>query len=77
MHELETAIDKFVPSKMTKTCERPPWITHEVAKLLRKQRKPFDRQKGNAFASKVSKSYKSFKAFTQRAVPKEYWTFII
>ena len=32
--ELEEATDKYVSMTMTKTKERPPWITVEVGKLL-------------------------------------------
>ena len=34
----EEGINKFIPTRMTKTKERPPWISLEIRRLLRKQR---------------------------------------
>ena len=45
---LKEAQDQFIPSKMSRPREQPPWITAEVRKLIRKQKKLFDRQKGCA-----------------------------
>lgn len=73
---LEEAIEQYVPTKMTKSRERPPWITAEVGKLLRKQRRLFEKQKGCARASRASQHYRSMKAFTQRAIRKAYWKYI-
>ena len=73
---LETGLKKFIPTRMTKTKERPPWITKEVRSLLRKQRKLFEKQKGSAYASRASKHYRFLKAFTQRAIRKAYWKYM-
>jgi hypothetical protein len=74
--ELLAAIDRFVPSKMTKTRERPPWIPPDTVRLLRKQRRLFEKQKGSARASRASQQYRSMKALTQRSIRKSYWEYI-
>ena len=74
--ELLAAIDKFIPSRQTKTREKPPWISLETVRLIRKQHKLFDKQRGCAYASRASKQYRSFKAFVQRSVRKSYWEHI-
>ena len=74
--EVEAAIDRYVPKRMTKTKERPPWITQEIKRLQRKQRKLFEKQKGSAYASRASQHYRSMKAFTQRAIRKAYWQYV-
>jgi hypothetical protein len=74
--ELEKGITQFIPNRMTKTKERPPWITLEIKHLLRKQRRLFEKQKGCAYASRASQHYRSLKAFVQRAIRKAYWQYI-
>ena len=61
---------------MTKTKERPPWITLDIKRLLRKTRKLFEKQKGSAYASRASQHYRSLKAFTQKSIRKAYWHYI-
>ena len=70
---LNEAIDQHVPSRMTKTREKPSWITPETKRLLHKQRRLFEKQRGNAKASRAAKHYRSLKAFTQRSIRNDYW----
>lgn len=74
--ELEIAQEKFVPSRMTKSRERPPWVTAAVSNLLKKQRKLYYKQKGCAYASQASQQYRSMKAYTQREIRKAYWQYV-
>ncbi len=73
---LQNAIDKYVPTRMSKAREKSPWISPETKRLLRKQRDLFRKQKGSARASRVAQHYRSLKAFTQRSVKKDYWMYV-
>ena len=73
---IEEGINKFIPTRMTKTKERPPWISLEIRRLLRKQRRLFEKQKGSAYASRASQHYRSLKAFVQRSIRKAYWQYV-
>ena len=73
---LEENTLKHIPTRMSKPKQRPPWITLEVKRLLRKQKKLFDKQKGCAYASRASQHYRSLKAFTQREIRKAYWQYV-
>jgi hypothetical protein len=73
---LNDAIDTHVPSKMTRTKERPPWISAETKRLLRKQKELFMKQRGCAMASRAAQQYRSLKAFTQRSIRKSYWQYV-
>ena len=61
---------------MTKTKDRPPWISLEIRRLLRKQWRLFEKQKGSAHASRVSQHYRSLKAFVQQSIRKAYWQYV-
>ena len=80
LNRFNKAIDegtkKYVPTRFTKAKERPPWITQDIKRLLRKQKKLFEKQKGNAYASRASKHYRSLKALIQRSTRKAYWQYI-
>ena len=51
---IEEGTNKFIPTRMTKTKEGPPWISLEIRRLLRKQWRLFEKQKGSAYASRAS-----------------------
>ena len=69
-------MNKYIPTRMTRMKERPPWITSDIKRLLRKTRKLFEKQKGSAYASRASQHYRSLKAFTQKSIRKAYWRYI-
>ena len=73
---LNKAIENNIPSKMTKSREKPPWISLEAKRLIRKQKKLFKKQKGCARASRAAQQYHSLKAFTQRSIRKAYWDYV-
>ena len=73
---LNIAIDNNIPSFMTKSREKPPWITPETRRLLNKQRKLFMKQKGCSKASRAAQHYRSLKAFTQRSIRRSYWQYL-
>ena len=74
--KLEETIEKNVPTKMLKSRQKPPWITAEIGKLLRKQRSLFEKQKGSAYASRASQHYRSMKAYTQKTIRRAYWQYV-
>ena len=80
LNRFNKAIDegtkKYVPTRFTKAKERPPWITQDIKRLLRKQKKLFEKQKGNAYTRRASKHYRSLKALIQRSTRKAYWQYI-
>ena len=69
-------MNKYIPTRMAKMKERPPWITLDVKRLLRKTRKLFEKQKGSAYTGRASQHYQPLKAFTQRSIRKAYWHYI-
>ena len=73
---LNEGVERFVPTIMTKAKERPPWITPDVGRLLRRQRKLFDKQRGCAYASRAAKHYRTLKAYTQRTIRQAYWQYL-
>jgi hypothetical protein len=74
--EIDAAIEKYVPSRMTKSRERPPWVTPAIGKLLKKQKRLFGKQRGSAYNSRASKHYRSMKAYTQREIRRAYWNHV-
>ena len=73
---LQKAIDMYVPTRMSKSREKSPWISPETKRLIRKQRDLFRKQKGTARASRAVQHYRSLKAFTQRSIKKDYWKYV-
>ena len=73
---IEEGMSKYIPSRMTKMKERPPWITLDIKRLLRKPRKLFEKQQGSAYARRASQHYRSLKAFTPKSIRKAYWHYI-
>ena len=73
---LQSAIDKYVPTRMSKSREKPPWISPESRRLIKKQHDLFRKQKGCAKASRATQHYRSLKAFTQRSIRKDYWNYV-
>ena len=73
---LQKAIDMYVPTRMSKSREKSPWISPETKRLIRKQCDLFRKQKGTARASRAAQHYRSLKAFTQRSIKKDYWKYV-
>ena len=73
---LQKAIDMYVPTRMSKSREKSPWISPETKRLIRKQRDLFRKQKGTARASRAAQHCRSLKAFTQRSIKKDYWKYV-
>ena len=73
---LQKAIDMYVPTSMSKSREKSPWISPETKRLIRKQRDLFRKQKGINRASLAAQHYRSLKAFTQRSIKKDYWKYV-
>ena len=57
MIELESNLGEFVPQKIARTKDRVLWITNELKKQLRKQKKLFEKLKR---PRKFTRAYKAF-----------------
>ena len=70
--EVLEAIERFIPTKMTKTKYSLPWIDHSIKRLIRKREKLYFRaRKSNS--PDIKNHYKRFRAHVQKAIRDAYW----
>ena len=68
-------IERFIPTKMTKTRCSLPWIDHSIKRPLRKREKLYFRaRKSNS--PDIKNHYKRFRAHVQKAIRDAFWIHI-
>jgi len=65
-------IEKFIPSKMSKSKVGYPWIDLEIKRLIRKREKLFHKARKSKDPS-TQKHYKNFRAMVQKKIRDAYW----
>ena len=73
--EVLVAIERFIPTKMTKTKYSLPWIDHSIKCLIRKREKLYFRARKSSSLD-IKNHYKRFRAHVQKAIRDAYWKHI-
>ena len=70
--EALSAIERFIPSKMTKTKYSLPWIDSSIKRLIRKRDKLYFRARKSS-SPDLKNHYKWFRAHVQKSIRDAYW----
>ena len=73
--EVLSAIERFIPSKMTKTKYSLPWIDSSIKRLIRKRDKLYFRARKSS-SPDIKNHYKRFRAHVQKSIRDAYWKHI-
>ena len=73
--EVLEAVERFIPTKMTKTNYSLPWIDHSIKRLIRKREKLYFRARKSS-SPDIKNHYKWFRAHVQKAIRDAYWKHI-
>ena len=73
--EVIAAIERFIPTKMTKTKYSLPWIDSSIRRLIRKREKLYSRARKSS-SPDVKNHYKRFRAHVQKVLRDAYWKHI-
>ena len=69
------AVERFIPSKMTKTKYSVPWINLTIKQLVKKRNKLYLRA-GKSKDPDVKIHYKRFRAHVQKVLRDAYWKYV-
>ena len=70
--EVLAAIERFIPSKMTKKKYSLPWIDNSIKRLVRKRDKLYFRARKSS-SPDIKSHYKRFIAHVQNTIRDAYW----
>ena len=73
--EILEAIERFIPTIMTKTKYSLPWIDSMIKRLIRKRDKLYFRARRSS-SPDIKNHYKRFRAHAQKAIRDAYWKHI-
>ena len=73
--EVLVAIERFIPTKMTKTKYSLPWIDHSIKRLIRKREKLYFRARKSS-SPDIKNHCKRFREHVQKAIRDAYWKHI-
>ena len=73
--EVIAAIERFIPTKMTKIKCSLPWIDSSIRRLIRKREKLYFRARKSS-SPDVKNDYKRFRAHVQKVIKDAYWEHI-
>ena len=73
--EVLEPIERFIPTKMTKTKYSLPWIDSSIKRLIRKRDKLYFRARRSS-SPDIKNHYKRFRAHVQKAIRDAYWKHI-
>ena len=73
--EVIAAIERFIPTKMTKTKYSLPWIDSSIRRIIRKREKLYFRARKSS-SPDVKNHYKRFRAHVQKVIRDAYWKHI-
>ena len=73
--EVIAAIERFIPTKMTKTKYSLPWIDSSIRRLIRKREKLYFRARKSSSLD-VKNHYKRFRAHVRKVIRDAYWKHI-
>ena len=69
------AVERFIPSKMTKTKYSVPWIDVTIKRLVKKRNK-LNLRAPNSKVPDVKIHYKQFRAHVQKVLRDAYWKYV-
>ena len=69
------AVERFIPSKMTKTKYSVPWIDINIKRLVKKRQKLYLRARKSKDHD-VKIHYKRFRAHAQKVLRDAYWKYV-
>ena len=73
--EVITAIERFIPSKMTKTKYSSPWIDSSIKRLIKRRDRLYFRARKSS-SPDIKSHYKRFRAHVQKVIRDAYWKHI-
>ena len=73
--EVIAAIERFIPTKMTKTKYSLPWINNSIRSLIRKREKLYFRARKSS-SPDAKNHYKRFRAHVEKIIRDAYWKHI-
>ena len=73
--EVIAAIERFIPTKMTKTKYSLPWIDNSIISLIRKRKKLYFWARKSS-SPDIKNHYKRFRAHVQKVIRDAYWKHI-
>ena len=66
------AVERFIPSKLTKTKYSLPWIDNSIKRLIRKRERFYLRARKSSCPDLMN-NYKKFRAHVQKVIRDAYW----
>ena len=73
--EVLAAIERFIPSKMTKTKYSSPWIDSSIKRLIKRRDRLYFRARKSG-SPDIKSHYKRFRAHVQKVIKDAYWKHI-
>ena len=73
--EVLAAIERFIPSKMTKTKYSSPWIDNSIKRLIKRRDRLYFRARKSS-SPDIKSHYKRFRAHVQKVIRDAYWKHI-
>ena len=73
--EVLAAIERFIPSKMTKTKYSSPWIDSSIKRLIKRRDRLYFRARKSS-SPDIKSHYKRFRAHVQKVIRDAYWKHI-
>lgn len=73
--EFLAAVERFIPSKMTKTKYSLPWIDVSIRKLIKRKERLHLRARKSS-SQDIKTHYKRFRAHVQKVVRDAYWKYV-
>ena len=73
--EVTAAIERFIPSKMTKTKYSSPWIDSSTKRLIKRRNRLYFRARKSSSPG-IKSHYKRFRAHDQKVIRDAYWKHI-
>ena len=73
--EVIAAIERFIPSKMTKTKYSSPWIDSSIKRLIKRSDRLYFRARKSS-SPDIKSHYKRFRAHVQKVIRDAYWKHI-
>jgi len=75
--ELNRLTNKHIPSRLSKSRQDLPWVTHEIVKLIRKRDKLYKKIKRSTFHNPMhTKKFKMLKSVIQSKIRSAYWSYL-
>ena len=74
--EVIVAIERFIPSKMTKTKYSLPWIDNSIKRLIKKRHKLYIRARKSS-SPDIKSHYKRFRSHVQKIIRDAYFQYIL